>query len=216
MGDGLHNPGRHIDDGLRPNMEEEMSNIFVEPTSNENMMIPTPRVVNRDLWTIKKILAKTDVNPVAGRLVLPKSSFEPYLKEHLSKEDFERLVSEDTGIMVNVYDHDTKTTHKLWLALRGNYHLRRGWGKDFIERKKLREGQEIGLFWDSSEYRFHFSVISLANTRQEPRESPQEPDDMEQLMPNISIDELAKLLADSTEDSKLPYDGFQGLGMQCM
>lgn len=117
-------------------------------------MMPTPRFVNAPLqWTIRKILTRNDVNPINCQLILPRKSFEDHIRSHLP---------EDIGIPVNVYDHDTGTLHHdMRLTFYSSYVLRGvNWREHFVVRRELKEGEEIGLLWDSSASRLKFSVIS--------------------------------------------------------
>ncbi|KFK30865.1 hypothetical protein AALP_AA6G035800 [Arabis alpina] len=129
----------------------------------EIKMIPTPGLVNRAEWAIKKILKTGDVSTTHCRLKLPKSSLEPYFQKHLPEAYLQKLVQDNPGIIVNMYDHDTKTTHKVRLALAKYYYvIMGGWRKAFITRRCLRKGQQIGLYWGTSDSMLHFTVLDDA------------------------------------------------------
>ncbi|XP_020885694.1 B3 domain-containing protein At4g02870 isoform X3 [Arabidopsis lyrata subsp. lyrata] len=122
--------------------------------------MPTPRPVNNaPQWTIKKRLTKKDVNPY-GQLSLPSSSFDQHIRRHLPEEDLPKIVG--AGLIVNVFDNDTSTIHKLRLAVYYTYVLTGGWLEDFIQRRSLKERDDIGLLWDSSASRLQFGVIARA------------------------------------------------------
>ncbi|KAL5141060.1 B3 domain-containing protein [Glycine soja] len=56
----------------------------------------------------------------------------------------------------------TMSMHKLvlkrWVSFK-NLVLLGGWSRDFVRRRGLKEGDEIGLLWDSYAHCFHFSVL---------------------------------------------------------
>lgn len=114
-------------------------------------------------WTIKKELTKSDVaDNTCRRLTLARSSVEEHILKHLPPEDSQKLDRGKPGITVKVYDHDTETEHELCLAFQRSYVLKDGWVKKFIERRGLKEGDEVGLFWERSAFKLHFSVLSRA------------------------------------------------------
>ncbi|CAH8310815.1 unnamed protein product [Eruca vesicaria subsp. sativa] len=58
------------------------------------------------------------------------------------------------GITVDVYDHDTDSTHQMLLqklSKRGSYILSGGWLMDFVIRRVLKKKDEIGMYWDRSD-----------------------------------------------------------------
>ncbi|VVB02534.1 unnamed protein product [Arabis nemorensis] len=177
----LHNPQSEMgEEGYGTNTCELQSNISLPPCGSiESMMNakrareeikmvpnPRPRVVNREQWPIKRILNLTDISLTACRLRLPRSSLEPYFQNHLPEAILQKLATDKPGITVNVYDHDTETTHKMCLVLQSNHYVLRGdWRKAFITRRGLREGQEIGMFWNATDSMLHFTVLDYANGR---------------------------------------------------
>ncbi|XP_019093777.1 PREDICTED: putative B3 domain-containing protein At1g78640 [Camelina sativa] len=114
-------------------------------------------------WTIRKELTKSDVNCVNNqKLILEKSFVDEHILKHLPLEDSQKIDRGKPGITVKVYDHDTDSEHELCLALRSSYVLKNGWLKTFIQRRDLKKGDEVGLFWECSTSKLHFSVLSRA------------------------------------------------------
>jgi hypothetical protein len=68
-------------------------------------------------------------------------------------------------LKVWVRDIDTESMHQLvfkrWSTSK-SYIFNDGWTKHFVKRRNLVEGDEIGLYWDNDQSRFHFSVLSRA------------------------------------------------------
>ncbi|KAJ6423550.1 hypothetical protein OIU84_024505 [Salix udensis] len=77
------------------------------------------------------------------------------------------VVSQETnrGLKVRVWDVNTGSTHQLvfkrWSTSR-SYIFNDGWTKDFVKRRNLAEGDEIGIYRDKDQSRFTFSVLSRA------------------------------------------------------
>ncbi|KAL1205711.1 putative B3 domain-containing protein [Cardamine amara subsp. amara] len=112
-------------------------------------------------WTIKKELTQSDVNYLTcRRLTLGRRSVEEHILKHLPPEDAQKIDRGKPGLKVKVYDNDTDTTQELLLAFQRSYVLKDGWYTNFIKRRGLREREEIGLFWDLSDSKLHFSVLS--------------------------------------------------------
>ncbi|GAY41095.1 hypothetical protein CUMW_056800 [Citrus unshiu] len=69
--------------------------------------------------------------------------------------------------LVSVWDCDTNSMHclvfKKW-ATSKSYVLINHWTKDFVRRRELAAGDEIGMCWDSFYSRFNFSVLKRAPT----------------------------------------------------
>ncbi|CAE5964614.1 unnamed protein product [Arabidopsis arenosa] len=147
---------------------------FVDISSMTNSQDTNPKIILKEekeneeqqYWTIKKELTKSDVAYVTcRRLTLSKSSVEEHILKHLLPEDSKKIDKGKPGITVKVYDHDTDTEHELCLAFQRSYVLKNGWVKTFIKRRGLEEGDTIGLFWECSTYKLHFSVLSRVNTK---------------------------------------------------
>ncbi|CAJ1975924.1 unnamed protein product [Sphenostylis stenocarpa] len=111
-------------------------------------------------WKIKKVLTKSDVGRLS-RLLFRADMVEtlmlPVQGAHAQIE-----ANSGTGTPVSVWDVDTMSMHKLilkrWPSF-NNFVLNGGWSRDFVRRRKLNHGDEIGLLWDSYTHCFHFSLL---------------------------------------------------------
>ncbi|WJX10822.1 hypothetical protein P8452_01500 [Trifolium repens] len=116
------------------------------------------RVTNcDDPWKIKKVLTRSDLG--SNRNIL--------IKRELA-EDFivpvlgGRRVCESNDVHVRVWDLDSNSLHSLVFTIRAsnNSHVFKStWYKDFVIRKGLKIGDEIGMFWDRDYQCFAFSVL---------------------------------------------------------
>ncbi|XP_010481216.1 PREDICTED: B3 domain-containing protein At4g02870-like [Camelina sativa] len=133
--------------------------------------IPAPTVNDAPQWTITKKLVRNDINPVNNSLILQESSVDEHIRRHIPVAEFKRIVTE-SGIIVDVFDYDLRTMHKLRprLGKSRNYALTDGWVGDFVRRRNLRMNDEIGFLWeDSCASRLVFGVISRSTAQKKPR-----------------------------------------------
>ncbi|XP_061351878.1 B3 domain-containing protein At2g33720-like [Gastrolobium bilobum] len=107
-----------------------------------------------DPWKIKKVLNGSDLGNMR-RLLLPKD-FAENLVVPVLDGDVER------GVQVEIWDVNTTSIHSLifkkWVSSR-SYVFIGNWVKDFVSRRGLKKGDEIGLHWDPYKNRFNFSVL---------------------------------------------------------
>ncbi|KAL1205712.1 B3 domain-containing protein [Cardamine amara subsp. amara] len=118
-----------------------------------------------DPWIIKKDLNKTEIT--CGLLYLSRSNVEQHILRYLSEDDQKKLRQGDR-ILVNVHDHETDSSHRVFLMRwisKQNYCLKGSWRHDFVRRRGLRAGDKIGLFWDRFRYQLQFRVLSLATAK---------------------------------------------------
>ncbi|KAE8055393.1 hypothetical protein FH972_012233 [Carpinus fangiana] len=106
---------------------------------------------------MKKRIETSDIGD-SSRLLLPKK----WVQEHiLGLWDAQRIAS---GIPVAVWDFDTKSEHELifkyWPSGSGSYVLNRNWTVEFVKRRSLKKGDEIGLYWDPANSRFIFRLLN--------------------------------------------------------
>ena len=116
----------------------------------------------KDPWEIKKILRRSDLGHMSRLLVhthLVTYNILPYLDtECVSK-------IETKGVKFTVWDEDTRTRHQLVLMQwprSKSYIFKTMWRRDFVKRRGLKTGDEIGFYWDSQNSMFHFSVLKRA------------------------------------------------------
>ncbi|KAF8028798.1 hypothetical protein BT93_E1453 [Corymbia citriodora subsp. variegata] len=114
-----------------------------------------------DPWKIKKKLTQSDLGGLT-RLLLPLDLLEAYVFPFMGKEML-RQVQSEKGMNVVVEDKDTREEHQLvfcrWRSL-PSYVLNNGWTKQFVKRRGLKVGDEIGMLWDQVNHKFHFKVLS--------------------------------------------------------
>ncbi|XP_021901976.1 putative B3 domain-containing protein At1g78640 [Carica papaya] len=116
-----------------------------------------------DPWKIKKNLTRSDLGDLC-RLLVKTSLIKNHVLSLLSEEIVTKVESTE-GAKVNVLDQDTMTEHELvfkhWVSSKSYIFIGK-WGKDFVRRRELREGDEIGLYWDNYTSRFIFHVLNRA------------------------------------------------------
>jgi hypothetical protein len=114
-----------------------------------------------DLWAIKKMITTSDIGD-SSRLLLATDGVERHI---LPLWDANRKESLHEGVQVCVWDCDTKSEHQLvfkrW-ASNGSYVLIGKWIKEFVKRRVLNKGDEIGLYWDETNSRFNFRILNRA------------------------------------------------------
>jgi hypothetical protein len=126
----------------------------------------TLRLCDQDPWKIKKKVTESDLGHLSRLLVrasLVKKHVLPFLGSDCGRE------VESKGIQVRVWDNDTKSKHHLvfkhWRTSK-SYVFIGMWNQDFVIRRELKQGDEIGLYWDSNNFMFHFSVLQRARVKQ--------------------------------------------------
>ncbi|XP_039169455.1 B3 domain-containing protein At2g33720-like [Eucalyptus grandis] len=133
-----------------------------EEEEKDDAGISTKLTLLNDPWLFKKKLKASDVDH-SSRLLLAGS----FVHDHVLKEKGEEmvgLVKSRTGIEVPVWDADTSSEHQLvfgyWESTKG-YVLKGGWIPQFVERRGLVVGDEIGMFWNERERErmFYFKVL---------------------------------------------------------
>ncbi|KAG7587521.1 DNA-binding pseudobarrel domain superfamily [Arabidopsis thaliana x Arabidopsis arenosa] len=112
-------------------------------------------------WTIEKTLTESDVNHL-NRLMVGNSDAESHIMRHLST-DVQQTIQKGKKFNVKAYDHDTDTEHDMvflrYVETTNNYVFNRGWAKEFVRRRDLKQGDKIGLFWGNVDSRLHFCVL---------------------------------------------------------
>ncbi|KAI9124961.1 hypothetical protein K1719_003577 [Acacia pycnantha] len=115
-----------------------------------------------DPWKIKKVLTGTDVQGHHNRLLLPYDLVESLVCPVLTDEEKSKLDSGE-GTEIKFCDvNDNMSVHSLLLKKwpsSGSYVLIRNWTGNFVKRRELKKGDEIGLQWDKFNHRFNFSVL---------------------------------------------------------
>ncbi|XP_039169451.1 putative B3 domain-containing protein At1g78640 [Eucalyptus grandis] len=122
--------------------------------------ISTELVLYEDKCKIKKKLKKSDLSDHLSRLMLSRGSVEAHVLPLMDEQMKERVKSKD-GMKVVVRNADTREEHELvfrrW-GPSGSYVLNCGWTKLFVKGRGLEVGDQIGMFWDTDDSKFHFTV----------------------------------------------------------
>ncbi|KAJ6936238.1 hypothetical protein NC652_011080 [Populus alba x Populus x berolinensis] len=118
-----------------------------------------------DPFTIKKKMKPSDLGNLFWLLV-PSDLVEKHILPFLNTDQIKQVNQETSlGLKVRVWDMNTQSMHQLvfkrWSTSR-SYIFNDGWTKDFVRRRNLVEGDEIGLYWDNYHSRFNLSVLSRA------------------------------------------------------
>lgn len=119
-----------------------------------------PRLGQRpELFQVKKVLQTSDIDG-SSRLLLPKVQVEEHILPHVAMEN--RGAVDGDGLEIGVWDLDTNTRHMLvlkrWKSSRG-YVLTRNWTSDFVRRRSLTNGDQVGLRWDPERSRMEFAML---------------------------------------------------------
>ncbi|GMH09825.1 hypothetical protein Nepgr_011666 [Nepenthes gracilis] len=121
------------------------------------------REIDNSSWSIKKRLTTSDVNHLS-RLLLGKEVAKAKILAHLTDNEACTVHTRD-GLRVVIWDCDTKTSHLLVfknIESTRSYVFIDNWRKQFVKRRELREGDEVGLSWDHFNKRLLFSVLNRA------------------------------------------------------
>ncbi|XP_010489677.1 PREDICTED: putative B3 domain-containing protein At1g78640 [Camelina sativa] len=118
--------------------------------------------IEADIWKIKKTLTTSDVGSQT-RLLIPKEPANEHILKYLTEEEIKLVEDEGhQGLKITVFDSKDRTTRQLcfkrWTSA-GSYVLNNNWNKDFVQRKKLKAGETIGLFWNPYASRLHLRVL---------------------------------------------------------
>ncbi|KAJ1432374.1 DNA-binding barrel domain superfamily [Sesbania bispinosa] len=109
-----------------------------------------------DPWKIKKILKESDLGNMS-RLLLGRDLAQELVLPVLGAD-----TDLDNGTQVSIWDVDTNSVHSLlfkrWVSSR-SYVFIGSWVQDFVIRRALKKGDEIGLHWDPYNNHFNFSIL---------------------------------------------------------
>lgn len=122
----------------------------------------------RDVWEIRKTLTTSDVGQnvsrTSSRLLLNTHMVKKSLLPYWSSRLINRVKSQE-GAAVTIYDCNTSSQHhltfKYWKSSR-TYVLIKKWNREFVRRRQLKAGDEIGFFWDVHRLMLMFSVLGRA------------------------------------------------------
>lgn len=116
-----------------------------------------------DPWKIKKKLTESDLG-ILSRLLLAADLVKQQVLPILG-DDHARAAESEEGCPIKVWDMDTRSMHKLvlkrWSSSK-SYVLIGKWNQDFVRRRELKKGDEIGFYWDPYNSVFNFCVLKRA------------------------------------------------------
>ncbi|KAF8016873.1 hypothetical protein BT93_H2162 [Corymbia citriodora subsp. variegata] len=126
--------------------------------------VSTELVLLFDPYKIKKKLKQSDLGHLS-RLLIGREFVASLLLRWMS-EEIVRQAEGGKGADVIMRDMDTCSEHRVvfvFWASSGSYVLKGGWIKEFVKRRGLVAGDEVGMYWDPSASKFHFSLLHKAN-----------------------------------------------------
>ncbi|KAK3430392.1 hypothetical protein EUGRSUZ_E01947 [Eucalyptus grandis] len=129
----------------------------------ERVDVSTELVLQNDPWMIMKELTESDLSHLSW-LLLPGGCLKTHVFPQMDEEMLRKVKSKE-GMQVVGIDVDTGWKH--WFVFRcwgssGSYVLNGGWTKEFVEKKRLKVGDEIGMVWFMSSRMFYFKVLHRA------------------------------------------------------
>ncbi|OMP02745.1 hypothetical protein COLO4_10852 [Corchorus olitorius] len=114
-----------------------------------------------DPWCIKKKLCQSDISGGLSRLLLGSDCVESHILPFWNDDQIAKIKE---GLPVTVLDCNTMTEHEMVFKKwnNGANVLMKNWVNDFVKRRELKLGDEIGLFWDNHCSIFKFAVLDQA------------------------------------------------------
>lgn len=110
-------------------------------------------------WKIKKVLEMSDLGN-NSRLLVKKELAKEFVIPFLAGGA--EAAKEKEGVEVQVLDIDDNTLHslnfKIWTSAQ-SYVFTKKWVKDFVRKRNLKKGDQIGLRWNAQSQQFEFSVL---------------------------------------------------------
>ncbi|KAK3220649.1 hypothetical protein Dsin_014619 [Dipteronia sinensis] len=119
-----------------------------------------------DPWKIKKKLKMSDLGGLS-RFLIPANLVDNHVKPFMVRAGlFDKVIETSSdGLRVFVWDVETESEHKMvfkrWNSS-GSFILSGSWCPEFVHRRDLKEGDEVGFLWDPYSSRFLFRVLSRA------------------------------------------------------
>ncbi|XP_050885361.1 B3 domain-containing protein At2g33720-like [Lathyrus oleraceus] len=134
-----------------------------EKYDNSKGSVSTTLKLYDDPWKIKKTLTDSDLG-ILSRLLLAADLVKKQILPMLDVDEA-RAAETEEGSPVQVFDMETNTMHELvlkrWSSSK-SYVLIGKWNQDFVRRRLLKKGDEIGFQWDPFNRTFNFCVLKRA------------------------------------------------------
>ncbi|KAM5555058.1 putative B3 domain-containing protein [Rosa sericea] len=115
------------------------------------------------LYKIKKKLTLSDLGNLS-RLLVPKEMVKKHVLPLVDADFVQRLESK-AGKQVTVKDSDKEAEHQLtfrYLRSSKSYVFNGNW-MEIVKGRDLKKDDEIGLYWDTLNSKFHFSLLKVAS-----------------------------------------------------
>lgn len=145
------------------NKNEERNNNNNNQNNDNKGSVSTTLKLYDDPWKIKKTLTESDLG-ILSRLLLAADLVKKQILPMLDVDDA-RAAETEEGSPVNVWDMETNSMHELilkrWSSSK-SYVLIGKWNQDFVRRRELKKGDEIGFQWDPFNRAFNFCVLKRA------------------------------------------------------
>lgn len=121
--------------------------------------------VNPNGWQMRKMITHSDVAARTHFIKLDNDDVKQYILAHWNDNKIKRATIDDIKMMVE--DLDTKTEHEVnfrYYKPHDSYYLEGLWRKNFIDRRFLLAGDEIGLNYDPVSAKLLFRVLNRAKS----------------------------------------------------
>ena len=119
------------------------------PNTIENFLFP---------WEMKYVITTKDLG---FSFELSPKHVQQHILKYWAESDISRLVNDREEKRLLIRDMDTNTEHRLSLTCEesGRFTIQGNWNKEFVERRNLKKGMLVGLYWDIYSSSLHFSVL---------------------------------------------------------
>lgn len=150
----------HYSSGCKRNRTKNLKKTCSNNKERKHWGCSTALELYDNPWKIKKVLTTSDLGKL-NRLLFGEDLLENLMLPVLG-DDAQRDAGTGMGTPIRVWDVDTESMHllilKRWASFK-NFVLIGKWSQDFVRRRELKKGDEIGLQWDSCRHCFNFSVL---------------------------------------------------------
>ncbi|KAL2515934.1 B3 domain-containing protein [Forsythia ovata] len=117
------------------------------------------QAVDPDHWRIKKVLKRSDVDD-SSRLLIGRKLVLTHITPFFTNNPSEFCQNKEE-IRVTIFYVNTLIEHMLTLKkwATNSFVLLNNWKNNFVNRRKLKENDEVGLRWDVNTSRLEFTVL---------------------------------------------------------
>ncbi|OMP09805.1 hypothetical protein COLO4_05119 [Corchorus olitorius] len=128
--------------------------------TSQQLVVLERRRDDDDPWCIKKKLSSSDLGG-NSRLLLGSDCVASHILPFWNADQIAQI---GQGFPVTVVDIDENKEYDMVFQkwTNGAHVLKKNWVKDFVKKRQLKVGDQIGLFWDTGSSNFKFSVLSRA------------------------------------------------------